>query len=81
MFGGSFNPFIFINKKCRDISLTVFTVLKHMNSSAGIRDLGMAIIFISRRSKSGEWGGPGRAGDSRPLRPVPVRLMDGGGGG
>ena len=26
------NPFIFINKKRRDISLTVFTDLKHMNS-------------------------------------------------
>ncbi len=59
-----FNPFIFINKKRRDISLTVFTDLKHMNYSAGIRDLGIAIIFISRRSKPGDGGGLGswRAG-------------------
>jgi hypothetical protein len=51
-----FSPFIFINKKRCDITLTIFTDLKLMNSSAGIRGLGMAKIFISRRSKPGEGG-------------------------
>ncbi len=67
-----------------DISLTVFTDIKHMNSSAGISDLGMAKIFDTRRSQpwgggGGKWGAgvPGRLFSPHLRLTVPVQLMGG----